>query len=172
MQPARRPTDAASCDRRAAAYFDVAQLSMNRSQITAALKTEAKRLGFTLSGACPAVEPNGIERFHAWLAAGYAGEMHYLADRAEAYHQPRSVLDGARSVLMLAMDYQTVSPATVAAGQGRISRYAWGNDYHDVIRRRLNELADFLRGLAPQALCAASSTQRHSWSANSRSWPD
>jgi epoxyqueuosine reductase len=51
---------------------------------------------------------------------------------------------------MLAMDYQTEPPAGTRAGQGRVSRYAWGAcDYHDVIRDRLHELADMLRSLSP-----------------------
>ena len=68
---------------------------MPAPSLTAALKTQANRLGFELAGACPAVTPNGIERFYEWLSAGYAGEVHYLSDRAEAYEHPRHVLDGA-----------------------------------------------------------------------------
>ncbi len=125
---------------------------MHPAELTAALKTEAARLGFNLAGACPAVTPPGIGRFQDWLAAGYAGEMHYLSDRAEAYTHPGHVLDGARSILMLSMDYRTAEPISPRPGEGRISRYAWGTDYHDLIRARLNELADFLRGLCPRAL--------------------
>jgi epoxyqueuosine reductase len=62
------------------------------------------------------------------------------------------VLDGARSILMLAMNYLSVEPAVAAAGQGRVSRYAWGDaDYHDLIHARLNELADTLCECAPGA---------------------
>jgi epoxyqueuosine reductase len=125
---------------------------MHSAELTARLKAEATRLGFNLAGACPAVTPPGIGRFQDWLAAGYAGEMHYLSDRAEAYTHPAHVLDGARSILMLSMDYRTAEPISPRAGEGRISRYAWGTDYHDLIRARLNELADFLCGLCPQAL--------------------
>jgi epoxyqueuosine reductase len=121
------------------------------THLTAELKAEAQRLGFALSGACPAVAPPGSERLADWLAAGYAGEMHYLADRAAAYEDPRSILDGARSVLMLAMVYRTQDPIEPKLGEGRVSRYAWGTDYHELIRGRLNSLADFLRARAPQA---------------------
>jgi epoxyqueuosine reductase len=124
---------------------------MPAPSLTAGLKTEANRLGFELAGACPAVTPNGIERFQEWLSAGYAGEMHYLSDRAKAYGHPRQVLDGARSILMLAMVYRTAEPAAPGAGEGRVSRYAWGDDYHDLIRERLNRLGDFLRREAPGA---------------------
>jgi epoxyqueuosine reductase len=119
--------------------------------LTANLKAEAHRLGFDLAGVCPAVGPAGIGRFHEWLSAGYAGEMHYLPDRAEAYEHPRHVLDGVRSILMLAMVYRTVEPEPLGKGEGRVSRYAWGVDYHGLIRDRLNSLADFLKREAPDA---------------------
>ncbi|HEY5312343.1 MAG TPA: tRNA epoxyqueuosine(34) reductase QueG [Pirellulales bacterium] len=125
---------------------------MTPAELTAALRHEAQRLGFGLSGACPAVPPPGsVDRLQAWLTAGYGGQMHSLADRSDAYADPARVLDGARSVLMLAMDYRTSQPGDPATGQGRISRYAWGGDYHDVIHDRLHRLADFLRQLAPGA---------------------
>jgi epoxyqueuosine reductase len=119
--------------------------------LTDTLKQEAQGLGFDLVGACPAAPPPRLEQFRLWLEAGYAGEMRYLADRAEAYEHPRHVLDGVRSILMLATCYQTQSPAIPTAGQGRVSRYAWGEDYHDLIHERLGQLIDVHRRLAPQA---------------------
>jgi epoxyqueuosine reductase len=118
---------------------------------TAALKEEARRLGFELAGVCPAVTPPGIGRFHEWLAAGCAGQMQYLAGRAEAYRHPRCVLDGARSILMLGMAYRSAEARRSGPGEGRVSCYAWGADYHGLIRRRLGELADFHRRLTPRA---------------------
>ncbi|MBI2827335.1 MAG: tRNA epoxyqueuosine(34) reductase QueG [Planctomycetia bacterium] len=124
---------------------------MDRAALTAHLKEQARRLGFDLAGAGPAVTPTGINRFREWLAAGYAGEMRYLADRAEAYADPGSVLAGARSLLVLAMNYRTVTPVAPREGYGRVSRYAWGRDYHDLIHQRLAALADALRREAPAA---------------------
>ncbi|HEY1598157.1 MAG TPA: tRNA epoxyqueuosine(34) reductase QueG [Pirellulales bacterium] len=124
---------------------------MDRAALTTLLKQEARRLGFDLAGACPAVSPTGINHLHEWLQAGYAGEMQYLAQRSAAYAHPRHVLDGVRSLLVLTMNYRTAEPADVAAGQGRLSRYAWGQDYHDTIHDRLHGLADFLRGVIPTA---------------------
>jgi epoxyqueuosine reductase len=121
------------------------------NDLTARLKEEARRLGFDLAGGCRAAAPPRIDRFDEWLAAGYAGRMRYLADRAEAYRHPRHVLGGVRSILMLAMNYRTVEPVPPGGGQGAISRYAWGDDYHDLIRRRLDRLADFHRRLTPGA---------------------
>ena len=119
---------------------------MERVELAEKLKRRAGELGFSLCGVSPAVSPPGAARFDEWLAAGYAGQMHYLADRREAYSHPGSVLNGARSVVMLAMNYRTAEPAVPAPGQGRVSRYAWGDaDYHDLVRERLNSLAEFLR---------------------------
>jgi epoxyqueuosine reductase len=78
--------------------------------------------------------------------------MHYLADRREAYADPNRVLDGVRSVVMLAMNYRTAEPAAPRAGAGRVSRYAWGEaDYHDLIHARLDQLAEFVSERVPDA---------------------
>jgi epoxyqueuosine reductase len=124
---------------------------METRELTAALKAEARRLGFALVGACPAAAPAGMDRFREWLAAGYAGQMHYLPDRAGAYEHPDGVLAGTRSLLMLAMNYRTSEPAAPREGEGRVSRYGWGRDYHDLMHDRLHALAGFLRALVPQA---------------------
>jgi epoxyqueuosine reductase len=126
---------------------------MNAGELTIQLKQHAAELGFFLAGATPAVSLPGATRMDEWLAAGYAGQMHYLADRRDAYQHPRHVLDGARSVLMLAMNYRTAEPAQAGPGKGRISRYAWGpDDYHDLIHERLPALAAFLHERVPAAL--------------------
>jgi epoxyqueuosine reductase len=121
------------------------------TDITGALKDEARRLGFGLAGACPAVTPAGLSRFHEWLSAGYAGEMHYLTHREEAYAHPEHVLSGVRSLVMLAMNYRTGAPVPPAPGQGRVSRYAWGADYHDVLHDRLRRLCAFVKEHVPTA---------------------
>jgi epoxyqueuosine reductase len=121
-------------------------------ELTAQLKAEARRQGFALAGVCDAVTPSGASRLADWLARGYAGQMDYLAARQAAYEHPKHVLDGVRSVLMLGLPYRTVEPVLPRAGQGRISRYAWGeSDYHDKIHDRLKQLISWLKEQAPQA---------------------
>src|SRR6476660_3846366 len=125
---------------------------MDRAELTTLLKRRASELGFSLSGVCPAIAPPGAARLDDWIAAGYAGQMQYLADRREAYSDPNRVLDGVRSVVMLAMNYRTAEPAAPQVGAGRVSRYAWGEaDYHDLIHARLDRLAEFLKGRVPNA---------------------
>jgi epoxyqueuosine reductase len=144
---------------------------MDAAALTAALKEESLRLGFDLAGATPAVPSPDFERLQKWLAGGYQGEMRYFAERLDAYRHPAGVLEGAKSILMLATNYRTVEPAEPGEGQGtvpifvatkmglsllsqgqaRVSRHAWGVDYHEVIRGRIHKLADFHRSLTPSA---------------------
>lgn len=123
---------------------------MDRLGLTNELKRRAGELGFSLCGVTPAIGPPGAARLDEWLAAGYAGQMHYLADRRDAYGDPNKVLDGVRSVVMLGMNYRTGERAKPQSGGGLVSRYAWGEaDYHDLIHERLDRLAEFLREWAP-----------------------
>ncbi len=125
---------------------------MTSAELTIWLKSAAFRLGFSLCGVAPAVRPPGADRLDEWLAAGYAGEMGYLAGRREAYEHPRHVLDGVRSVVMLAWPYRTAEPVEPGPTEGRIARYAWGEaDYHDLLRTKLNELAAELTVQCPEA---------------------
>jgi epoxyqueuosine reductase len=126
---------------------------MNQDALAIDLKKRARELGFTLAGVAPAVAPPGAARLDEWLARGYAGDMHYLADRRDAYADPAHVLEGVRSILMLALPYRTAEAAMVESGQGRVARYAWGSvDYHELVRDRLHDLADYLRELVPAAV--------------------
>ena len=121
-------------------------METSRGSLTDAIKREARRLGFHSVGVCPAVTPPGIARFRQWLERGYAGEMQYISDRAEAYEHPRHVMDGVRSLVMLTISYHTARPQPARPGEGRISRYAWGStDYHDVIHAKLKDLASELK---------------------------
>jgi epoxyqueuosine reductase len=124
---------------------------MSPEDLTARLKAEARRLGFDLAGATAAVAPPRLAAFQQWLADGFAGQMEYIPQRAAAYEHAKHVLDGVGSLLMLVMAYRTEEPIEPAAGQGMIARFAWGTDYHDLIRARLHALADFHRELTPAA---------------------
>ena len=113
------------------------------------IKKHARELGFDLVGVAPAVTPAGFTHLREWLERGFAGEMHYMRRHAAAREHPRHVLDGVRSIVMVAMNYRTVEPATPGPLDGRVSRYAWGNDYHVILRERLKLLGDFLHDELP-----------------------
>ncbi len=125
---------------------------MDAAKLTRNLKLKAKETGFSLCGVCPAVSPPGTGRLDEWLTAGYAGQMQYITARRAAYDHPNAMLDGVRSIVMLAMNYRTAEAAHTGAGQGRVSRYAWGDvDYHDLIHARLNVLAESILEITPAA---------------------
>jgi epoxyqueuosine reductase len=125
---------------------------IDKSRLTDLLKSEARRLGFDRVGVCPAVEPPRLAEFDAWLSAGYGGQMDFLVDRRHAYDHPAHVLDGARSIVVMSLNYRTAAPRPSAPGQGRVSRYAWGEaDYHDIIHVRLKRLIALLEEHAPAA---------------------
>lgn len=103
-------------------------------------------------GVCAAVTPTGLTRFHEWLDSGYAGQMHYLEDRRDAYAHPRHVLDGVQSLVMLAVNYKSEPIPPLQPGQGRVSRYAFGEvDYHDWIHAKLKTLKRHIETICPEA---------------------
>ncbi|CAE7245136.1 queG [Symbiodinium sp. CCMP2456] len=123
---------------------------MNDAELTRRVKALAGEAGFSMAGVAPAVTPTGFARLGEWLAAGYVGEMHYIAERLEDYAHPERLLDGARSVLMFALDYRTAEPQAPQLGEGRVSRYAWGaRDYHDIVRKKLYRIADAIKEWRP-----------------------
>jgi epoxyqueuosine reductase len=116
-------------------------------EIARRLKQQAGLLGFAEARIAPAVEPARYPEFLSWLENGYAGEMHYLATRREAYRHPDSVLAGAKTILVLALPYSPLGSSTQSPtlGVGKIARYASGTvDYHDWIHDRLKRLGQWL----------------------------
>jgi epoxyqueuosine reductase len=117
---------------------------------------QAKSLGFDLCGVARADGFPEIEQSAEWLARGYAGEMKYLADPRRSDLQ--AALPGARSVIVCLLNYNTGHPLSTNAvlqsddqePRGWISRYAWGDDYHEVLREGLDALVEFLRKRYPQ----------------------
>ncbi len=126
------------------------------------LRQHALSLGFSLFGVAPAQFAPGHDNLVKWLERGYAGEMSYIPKRVEAYRHPNSVLDGCKSVVMLAMPYAgnpSTTPrknglsTTGSKAGGKIGNYATGQvDYHDLIRERLNQLASVLEAMYPGAI--------------------
>jgi epoxyqueuosine reductase len=113
-----------------------------------ALKTEAARLGFAACGVARAdATPLAGERLRAWLAGGCHGDMIWMESRADQRAAPTGLWPEVRSVIALGMSYAPAEdPLRLAEAPeaGRISVYAQGADYHDLIRRKLKELARWL----------------------------
>ncbi len=122
---------------------------MTGAAVKSSLVVRARELGFALCRVAGCRPPPHGEAFVRWLDAGMAGEMSPWLERSKAKRtDPQAVLPGARSVVVLAMNYWQ-GPRTDTgsrADAGRIARYAWGDDYHDTIEDRLRALDEFLRG--------------------------
>jgi epoxyqueuosine reductase len=122
------------------------------------ISERATQLGFAMAGIVRAEKFPELSRQQEWLARGYAGEMKYLSDARRS--DPQTALPGIRSVIVCALTYNTEHARNAQAGlddatdtgspRGWISRYAWGDDYHEVLREKLQLLLDGLREQYPQ----------------------
>jgi epoxyqueuosine reductase len=152
--------------------------TMNAADRTAWVCEQARAIGFDLYGVVAiATAPSSLEgapqssfdetfkelaHLPEWLARGYAGEMDYLRDPRRS--DPRLVLDGAQSLIVVALNYNsplpysTELPVTHAdeSPRGWISRYAWGDDYHQVLHEKLDALVAAMRAQFPQTFEARS----------------
>jgi epoxyqueuosine reductase len=120
--------------------------------LEACLKQQAHAYGFNLVGIAPATDADGFERLRDWLSRGFAGTMDYLHRHGDARRHPSSILPHVRSVVMVGMNYRPAEELPSRERLGRISCYALGADYHDVLRSRLNSLLDWLRQERPDCL--------------------
>jgi len=109
------------------------------------LKEKARALGFDLVGVAPIGPFPEAVFYPKWLESGYAGEMRYLERQKPAKMNSDSLLTGAKSVVVCAINYNTNRPLTPFDRlRAWVSRYAWGEDYHETVRQKLNDLARWL----------------------------
>jgi len=121
------------------------------------VKAAALRLGFDACGIAPASDHPELKFFNEWLARGYAGSMAYLQRSASRRADVREVMPNAQSVIATATVYNTERPYSTEesdSSRAGIARYAWGDDYHDVIGRRLDALVGWMREASPEAFDA------------------
>jgi epoxyqueuosine reductase len=123
---------------------------------------QARAIGFDLCGVVPVPSSpdsfDELQHLPEWLARGHAGEMDYLYDPRRA--DPALAMDGARSLIVVALNYNSAQPYSTqaAAGfhddtcspRGWISRYAWGEDYHEVLGEKLDLLLAAMRAQWPE----------------------
>jgi epoxyqueuosine reductase len=124
---------------------------VDRSEITEKIKALALEAGFSKTGVA-AVEPLGeaADRFEAWVASGAHGLMQWMERRHEERRNIQMLVPDAKSILSLALNYY--SPVQVDPdADNKISRYAWGTDYHEVVPPMLATLLEKIREIVPGA---------------------
>ncbi|SDT29510.1 tRNA epoxyqueuosine(34) reductase QueG [Bradyrhizobium canariense] len=125
-----------------------ANVKLSPADLKAALASEARALGFDCVGVTdPDAIADAARHFHAFLDAGAHGDMDWLAAQPERRTDPRVLWPGVRSVIMLGVNYgPDENPLAILQqrARGAISVYAQGDDYHDVIKKRLKTLARWL----------------------------
>ncbi len=123
---------------------------MNRQELTKKIKQKALEIGFHKVGVAKAeaLKSEG-EHLQQWLEAGYHGEMKWLEREPEKRSDPRILFPGAKSIIVLAMNYYTPHKHEESEEKGKISRYAWGDDYHDVVKEKLWELYNWINEEIP-----------------------
>lgn len=117
---------------------------MNIKKHTAIIKQESKRLGFDFCGISKATFlEEEAPRLEKWLKENRHGKMDYMANHFDKRLDPRLLVDGAKSVVSLLYNYYPSQQQT--EGAPKLSKYAYGNDYHEVIKNKLKELVNSLQ---------------------------
>ena len=121
---------------------------MKNDELKKELIAYARELGFDSCRIAACAAPGHASEFRTWLREGAAGEMSYMERGEEKRCDPQKVLSGARSIVVAALNYWQGESATTkafGAATGRVARYAWGEDYHEVIPQKLDKIDNFLR---------------------------
>src|SRR5438105_4496813 len=119
---------------------------MKSEELKKKLIAYARELRFDSCRVAACAAPKHVSEFRTWLREGAAGEMSYMERGEEKRCDPQKVLPGARSIVVVALNYwQGGAAHTAAATAGRVARYAWGDEYHEVISPKLDKIDNFLR---------------------------
>lgn len=103
------------------------------------IKRAALVAGFDFVGMCPAVEPPHLRAYLEWLAKGMHAGMDYMGRTKAQRSSPQSLLEGAKSILAVGLNYAQDDSLSVEVG--KVAKYAWGRDYHRVVRKKLKAVA-------------------------------
>ncbi len=125
---------------------------MNKSKLTKLIKQKAIEIGFHKVGIAKAEElKTEGEHLKEWLEMGLNGEMKWLEREPEKRSDPKILFPEAESIVVLAMNYYTPHEHAEDEAKGKISRYAWGDDYHEVVKEKLWELFNWIKEEIPEA---------------------
>src|SRR5262245_34300027 len=121
---------------------------ISATELKARLASFAKEIGFDSCRVAACNTPAHANDFREWLRDGAHGEMNYMQRGEEKRCEPERILPEVRSIVLLALNYfqgDATHTAVATGTAGRIARYAWGDDYHDIIEARLRRIDEFLR---------------------------
>jgi epoxyqueuosine reductase len=120
--------------------------------LTQKIKEKARAIGFHKVGIARAEElSRESERLAEWLANGFHADMLWMEREPEKRTNPQLLFGGAKSVIVVALNYFTPHEHSDSSDKGKISRYAWGDDYHDVVKEKLRELLAWIKAEMPEA---------------------
>ncbi|MEP7039932.1 MAG: QueG-associated DUF1730 domain-containing protein, partial [Acidobacteriota bacterium] len=121
---------------------------------TEQIKQKAREIGFHKIGIVRA-EPLETEREHLkdWLNQNFHGEMRWMESEPEKRSNPKLLFPEAKSLIVVALNYYTPHEHEENPEKGKVSRYAWGDDYHDVLKEKLRELLAFIKSVDETADC-------------------
>lgn len=134
---------------------------MKNDKLVPIIKSKGLELGFNLVGITPAKPLSAYSLYESWLQKGYAGEMAYLEKGTEKRRDPSLILKNAKSMIFCALIYYSSPPSSILPLRGRglgggenfgqISNYAWGRDYHYVLKEKLETIEKTIHELYPEA---------------------
>lgn len=131
---------------------ETSQITTADRSLSRAIKAQALSVGFDKAGIVRAEVLAGERaRLQEWLDCGYQGEMHWMGRDPDQRTNPRLIFPPARSVIVVALNYCTPDEHSGDPETGKISRYAWGDDYHEVVGAKLRALLGWIEDKVPHA---------------------
>ena len=136
---------------------------MNSRYLTDKIKAEAKSLGFFACGIAKAEAVDSItaNNYRRWIAEGHHASMQYLADNIDKRLDPRLLMDGVKSIICVALSY--APSVKIPSDQYQIAYYAYGKDYHDVMKQKLHTLAAACGITTYRAFCDTAPVLERYW---------
>ena len=130
---------------------------MDTVNLTESIKGKALETGFDLVGISPVDSFPENQFYKEWLARGFAGEMKYMEREPQKRENIKNLLPEAKSVISCGLNYNTDYPYSIDETdriKGWISRYAWGDDYHEMVQKKLSDVLGFIKEVTPEDLKA------------------
>ena len=127
--------------------------SIQTTNLSESIKRYARGLGFDKVGiVCAEALTEEGKQLNEWLDRGYHADMSWMQRDVEKRIDPRKVFPSARSVVVVALNYFTPAKHRDDSSTGKVSRYAWGDDYHDVVGAKLRSLLASIKELRPEVV--------------------